>query len=104
MTLATELVMRALLENPADERYGLEISQRAGLPGGTIYPILARYEQLGWLESRWENLDPHQEGRPRRRYYRLSRDGAEKVREALAAVERTRRNQPVTLRPLEGFA
>jgi|HubBroStandDraft_1064217.scaffolds.fasta_scaffold112087_3 PadR family transcriptional regulator PadR len=105
MTLATQRVLRALLERPADERYGLEISEYAGLPGGTIYPILARYEQLGWLESRWENLDPREEARPRRRYYRLSRDGAEKAREALAAADaRTRSRRSAVLKPLEGLA
>jgi PadR family transcriptional regulator PadR len=105
MTLATQLVLKALLERPADEQYGLEISALAGLPGGTIYPILARFEQLGWLESRWEDVDPHQEARPRRRYYRLSRDGAERAREALAEADaRTRSGRFAVIKPLEGFA
>jgi PadR family transcriptional regulator PadR len=104
MTLATQLVLKALLERPAAERYGLEISAQAGLPGGTIYPILARFEQLGWLESRWEDLDPHREARPRRRYYRLSRDGAERAREALTAVDaRTQSRRFGVLKPLEDF-
>ena len=33
--------------------------------------ILARLERCGWLESRWEDIEPAEEGRPRRRY-RLS--------------------------------
>ncbi|HSV65129.1 MAG TPA: helix-turn-helix transcriptional regulator [Mycobacteriales bacterium] len=84
MTLPTQLVLRALLESPTRERYGLELGQAAGLPSGTIHPILARLEAVGWLESSWEEIDPHVAGRPRRRYYVLTADGAERARDALA--------------------
>jgi PadR family transcriptional regulator PadR len=83
MTIPTQLVLRALLETPTREMYGLEICAAAGLASGTIHPILARLERLGWLESRWEDIDPVKEGRPKRRYYRLSPDHAERVRHAL---------------------
>jgi PadR family transcriptional regulator PadR len=86
MTIPTQLVLRALLEQPTRELYGLEICAAAGLASGTIHPILARLEGLGWLESRWEDVDPVTEGRPRRRYYRLSPDGAEQARYALATA------------------
>ena len=89
MTLTTQLVLRALLEEPAREMYGLEICARAGLQSGTIHPILARLEKAGWLESRWEDADPREQGRPRRRYYRLSPDGAELARDALARAAET---------------
>ena len=84
MTLPTQFVLRALLENPAREMYGLQICAAAGLPSGTIHPILASLEAAGWLDSRWEDADPRQSGRPRRRYYRLSEHGAEQARTALA--------------------
>ncbi|WP_113705385.1 PadR family transcriptional regulator [Nonomuraea lactucae] len=87
MTLPTQLVLRALLEEPDREMYGLEICAVAGLPTGTIHPILARFEGLGWLTSRWEEGDPHEQGRPRRRYYRLTPDGMEKARQALANAQ-----------------
>ena len=57
--------------------YGLQICEASGLASGTIHPILARLEGLGWLKSRWEEADPREQGRPRRRYYRLTEDGAE---------------------------
>jgi DNA-binding PadR family transcriptional regulator len=94
MTIATQLVLRALLEYPTRELYGLQICQAAGLASGTIHPILARLEGLGWLQSRWEDIDPATEGRPRRRYYRLSPDGAEQARRALAAAR-----TPITAMP-----
>ncbi|MEV6033586.1 helix-turn-helix transcriptional regulator [Nonomuraea sp. NPDC052116] len=87
MTLPTQLVLRALLEDPTREMYGLEICAAAGLPTGTIHPILARFEGIGWLESRWEEADPHEQGRPRRRYYKLTSGGIEQARQSLAQVE-----------------
>jgi PadR family transcriptional regulator PadR len=98
MTLTTQLVLRALLENPAREKYGLQICAAANLASGTIHPILARLEGLGWVESRWEDGDPHEQGRPRRRYYRLTPDGAERARDALATA-RTSLNALPGLRP-----
>lgn len=97
MTQTTQLVLRALLADPGRERYGLEICALAELPSGTIHPILARLEKVGWLESRWEIIDPRAEGRPRRRYYQLTRDGAELARNALARVHTS--GPLVALRP-----
>ncbi|MGH3897746.1 MAG: PadR family transcriptional regulator [Pseudonocardiaceae bacterium] len=77
MTLQTQLVLRALLDEPSKERYGLELCDLVGLPSGTIYPILARLEQVGWVDSAWEDPAAHEAARrPRRRFYRLTPDGA----------------------------
>jgi DNA-binding PadR family transcriptional regulator len=77
MTLQTQLVLRAMLDKPASEYYGLQLCEETGLPGGTVYPILARLEQAGWVVSNWEDPAEHiPEGRPRRRYYRLADEGA----------------------------
>ncbi|WP_240659670.1 MULTISPECIES: helix-turn-helix transcriptional regulator [Streptomyces] len=87
MTLQTQLVLRTLLETPARARYGLELSEAAGLPTGTIHPILARLENAGWLESFWEDtgeIEKTDPPRPRRRYYRFTQSGAESARLALA--------------------
>jgi DNA-binding PadR family transcriptional regulator len=62
----------------------VEIGTAAGLPSGTVHPILARLETMGWLTSRWEDIDPRAEGRPVRRYYQLTPDGMELARAALA--------------------
>jgi len=97
MTLPTQLVLRALLEQPTQEMYGLQICAAAGLASGTIHPILARLETAGWLESHWEDVDPKQEGRPRRRYYQLSRDGVVGARNALARADANR--DALRLRP-----
>lgn len=72
------------MEAPADEHYGLDIADVAGLKSGSLYPILRRLEDHGWLSSRWEDLDPTEEGRPRRRYYKLTVDGIRMATSALA--------------------
>ncbi|MEY2246926.1 PadR family transcriptional regulator [Streptomyces sp. BF23-18] len=67
-------VMEAFLIS-SDELHGFAVAKAAGRPTGSVYPILARLEQAGWLESRWEEEHP-EEGRPRRRFYSLTGDGA----------------------------
>ena len=92
MTIPTQLVLSELLVDPSRELYGLEIGKAAGLASGTVHPILARLEALGWVESRWEEVDPRAASRPARRYYRLTPTGAQSARPALArALRGTRR-------------
>ena len=86
MTLQTQAVLRVLLDHPLHEHYGLEISKAAGLPSGSLYPTMVRLERAGWVSSDWEKVDPHAVGRPRRRYYKLTPDGAEMAEQALAAT------------------
>jgi PadR family transcriptional regulator PadR len=86
LTVPMLLALRAMLDDPTREMYGLEICKAAGLPSGTLHPILARLERCGWLESHWENTEPTEGGRPRRRYYRFSPHGAERARAALEKV------------------
>jgi PadR family transcriptional regulator, regulatory protein PadR len=104
MTLPTQLVLRVLLAEPTREMYGLQVCEAAGLPSGTIHPILARLEGLGWLESRWEDASPQEEGRPRRRYYYWSKDGAERARIALAQATTSTASLGLRPRPAGGLA
>jgi PadR family transcriptional regulator, regulatory protein PadR len=93
MTLQVQLVLAEMLGEPAERRYGLDLCETIGLPSGTIYPILARLERIGWVESNWEDPEKHiSEGRPRRRYYQLTREGAECAAEALQEIRQSRKN------------
>ncbi|MEV6826401.1 helix-turn-helix transcriptional regulator [Amycolatopsis sp. NPDC051102] len=83
MTLSTQLVLLALLADPARRMYGLELCAETGLPSGTIYPILARLEKVGWLAYELEDIDPSELGRPRRRYYRLEPNSLSEVKAAV---------------------
>jgi PadR family transcriptional regulator PadR len=91
MTLSTLRVLAVLLVDPTAEHYGLEVAHAAELPGGTLYPILARLETAGWLTSHLEDIDEAAEGRRRRRYYRLTDSGAERARQILIEHEQTLR-------------
>src|SRR5436305_2414415 len=88
LTVQVQLVVQALLRDPAREMYGLELSEETGLQPGTVYPILLRLEHEGWVASRWEDIDPRTEKRPARRYYRLTADGAFEASAALAGPRR----------------
>ncbi len=87
MTTTVRQVLDALLrvwdDDPAAALYGLEITARTNLLPGTTYPILQRLLDHGWLTDEWEDLDPHEAARPRRRYYRLTENGASAARRAL---------------------
>ncbi len=57
--------------------YGLDIVGRTGMPSGTVYPTLGRLRKSGLIKARWEDQRlAEREGRPRRRYYDLTGDGA----------------------------
>ena len=83
LTTQTLAVLATLLSDPEADWYGLELSKESGLKPGTIYPILARLLEAEWVERRWESIDPVVEGRPRRRFYRLTGQGAPAARQAL---------------------
>jgi len=105
MTIPTQLVLRGLLAEPTQELYGLQICAEVGLPSGTIHPILTRLEhEYGWVASRWEDIKPEEEGRPRRRYYRLTEDGAERARIALSKAATSVSTIGLRTRPAGGLA
>ncbi len=83
LTMPTRRVLELLLKS--DRVYGLEIIDALGIGAGTLYPMLARLEQIGWLESSWEEVDPSETGRPARRYYRLTSNGRVEAAERLSA-------------------
>ncbi len=93
MTGPTQRVLRELLADPATPKYGLAIGKAVELAPGTVQPLLRKFEDIGWLESWFEEIDPSDAGRPRRRYYRLTPDGAEFAREALARVRKPQRQE-----------
>jgi DNA-binding PadR family transcriptional regulator len=75
----------AVLANDAERwRHGYDLSQETGLKSGTLYPLLIRLSDQGWLEARW--TEPEREGRPPRHEYRLTEEGAAVAREQVAAL------------------
>lgn len=107
MTVAVATVLRVFLDDTVKPRYGYELMQLTGFPSGKLYPLLARLERAGWLIKEIEDVDPAAAGRPARRLYRLSDEGAQAARYELARLsERLRSSAPVApkLRPEGGSA
>ncbi len=86
-------VLRLLLEEPTAWHYGYEISQQTGLKSGTLYPILIRLAEQGWLETRW--TEPVRQGRPALHTYRLTQVGAR----AASALVAKRQGESAVRRP-----
>src|SRR5262245_42687720 len=64
-------------------KFGFDIMDATELPSGTVYPVLRRLEAGGLVESAWEeDVSSRKAGRPRRRYYQLTRSGRDQLVEA----------------------
>jgi PadR family transcriptional regulator, regulatory protein PadR len=82
LTSQTLKVLSVLMSPTNDGLSGAEIGRVTDLASGTLYPILLRLEKAKWLESQWENGDPSQLGRPRRRLYRITGIGFRRAKAA----------------------
>lgn len=75
MTPPLERVLRVFLENPDKPRYGYELMKEADLPAGTLYPMLARLTSEQLLQAELDAPNGNTDGRPPRRYYRITAKG-----------------------------
>ena len=80
ITAATIDVLSVLNEN-REPCWGLLVIKSSGRPAGSVYPILERLENSGWVTSSWEEDDSR--SGPRRRYYELTEGGAAAARTAI---------------------
>lgn len=92
ITLRTAVVLRCLLDAGQEPVYGMELTDRTGLKGGTLYPMLSRLARAGWATGEKEKIDPSAAGRPARRYWRLTESGAAASELALKAITDLLRN------------
>jgi DNA-binding PadR family transcriptional regulator len=99
LTTTVASVLKIFLEDVSVPRYGFELMKQARLQSGTLYPILARLEAAGWIEGRPENIEPSREGRPARRLYVLTANGATVARQSLAELS-ARITPPSPTRPV----
>jgi PadR family transcriptional regulator, regulatory protein PadR len=84
ITPALERVLLVFLEDIGARRYGYDLMKAARLKSGTLYPMLARLQDEGLVTSEWEA--PPDDGRPPRKYYTLTAEGARAARSELAAA------------------
>ena len=82
LSITTVSVLQAIANG---YHYGFDVIDQTGLPSGTVYPALSRLERDGLVRSSWEDeAAAHEEGRPARRYYRLTAPGTRALDEAAA--------------------
>jgi DNA-binding PadR family transcriptional regulator len=98
----TTQVLLALAEDPSAWRHGYELMQQTELKAGTLYPILIRLADRGWLETEWET--EFVAGRPQRHLYRLTEQGLEQAQELAAAKRQAARAKRARLSPQRGGA
>jgi DNA-binding PadR family transcriptional regulator len=78
LSTQTLLILDAFLVQPADWKYGYDLSRSTGLKSGTLYPLLMRLAERKLLETAWETGQP---GRPPRHMYRFTPEGMQFARE-----------------------
>lgn len=61
--------------------HGYEIMQATGVHAGTLYPLLVRLSDAGWVDAKWEQKEGT--GRPPRHLYKLTSEGRRLARESL---------------------
>jgi PadR family transcriptional regulator, regulatory protein PadR len=88
------LILASLLEARNTWSHGYELVRRANVKSGTLYPLLIRLEEQGYLEAEWQ--PPQSSSRPPRHAYRLTASGIKFARNnppdpALAAPSPDRR-------------
>ncbi|MFC3834591.1 MULTISPECIES: PadR family transcriptional regulator [Deinococcus] len=85
-------VLGSLLQTYPAHTYGYDLSKATDLKSGTLYPILQRLHEQGYLDAQWED-SPHP-GKPPRHIYRLTETGLTLARE--------RRERSTPARSLKG--
>jgi PadR family transcriptional regulator PadR len=84
----TIAVLNALQKKSKGWAHGYELSKITGLKSGTLYPILLRLHDEGWLEAKWEVSS--EQGRPPRHLYRITVAGSVEARKTIQSATKRR--------------
>jgi PadR family transcriptional regulator, regulatory protein PadR len=77
-------VLEVLLQafDSRDDVHGWAVMKATKRSGPTVYGVLDRLEDAGWISGRWEDENP-EPGKPRRRFYSITPTGIIGAREIL---------------------
>jgi DNA-binding PadR family transcriptional regulator len=78
----TLALLGVLMQQPRSWCHGYDISIATRIKSGTLYPILMRLSDRGFLEHKWQESES---GRPPRHVYRLTAGGSAYARTQIAA-------------------
>ena len=73
---------------------GADVMNSRRVLSGSLYPLLDRLVNAGWVDVRWEDIDPVTEGRPRKRLYTFTNLGRQQARRRLSEVQIDPRRGP----------
>lgn len=85
VTKQTLSVLRAFLDSGDTPVWGLALSKQLQIPTGSIYPMLDRLVENGWLQFSWED-DAARLG-PRKKLYKFTEAGAKESKRLLVEKE-----------------
>jgi DNA-binding PadR family transcriptional regulator len=77
--------LASFLARPQEWRYGYDLMRETGLKSGTLYPLLMRLHDGGFLQADWR--PSAKAGRPPRHAYRLTASGMALARELRPTTE-----------------
>src|SRR6476646_7156888 len=84
----TIAVLSALQNSSKSWTHGYQLSKITGLKSGTLYPILLRLHDEGWLEAKWEASS--EQGRPPRHLYRITAAGSMEAKKTIQLATKRR--------------
>ena len=90
-------VLFQAFDSPVGDLHGWAIMKATKRSGPTVYGVLDRLEDIGWISGQWEEENP-EPGKPRRRLYSITPTGLVGAREILRE-RRPRRFAPGAGRP-----
>ena len=73
-----EVLLQAF-DSRADDLHGWAIMKATKRSGPTVYGVLDRLEDIGWISGRWEDENP-EPGKPRRRLQHYAHGGCRRAR------------------------
>jgi DNA-binding PadR family transcriptional regulator len=85
VTKPTLAVASYLISLDGKSTYGMEIGRHTGLGTASVYSVLDRFEDYGWLDSSWES-DSDRKG-ARRRLYTLTKQGDQDLHRLLEGIQ-----------------
>ena len=83
----TQALLAALAASSQSWRHGFSLAKELGFKSGTLYPLLIRLADQGYLEAAWE--PPQKPGVPPRHVYRITATGLQLARQGAEAERRS---------------
>lgn len=83
LTERSAVVLREILRTPGEPRSGGDLAAATETATATVYQMLRRLEEQGWLQGEQEAENPHGRGRPPRTFYTLTPMGLAEARKLL---------------------